>query len=178
MLGTFVSIGDTLKEIREIKGFPLQEVATKTDINYTLLSRIETGKRLPTKLQIRVLAEFYNFSEQELIKQLISDKIIYEIQNEDLGLEGFYLAEQKIKYSNRLFNDYEYLEKFNLRSRRYIGNKAKLTDWIMNIIQKETKGKDTFIDIFAGTAVVAKEAMKTYKNVILNDILYSQKKDC
>lgn len=173
MLDTFISIGDTLKEIRETRGFNLQDVSLKTDINYTVLSRIETGKRLPTKPQVQSLANFYNYSEQELIKYLISDKILYEIQNEDYGLEGFLLAEQRIKYGLSLFNDYENLEKFDLQSRRYIGNKAKLTDWIMEIIQKETKGNDTFIDIFSGTAIVAKEAMKTYKNVILNDILFS-----
>ena len=173
MLDTFVSIGDTLKEIRETKGFHLQDVAKNTSINYSILSRIETGKRLPTKPQVQNLATFYNYSEEELIKHLISDKILYEVQNEDFGLEGFHLAEQKIKYGLSLFNDYNHLEKFELHSRRYIGNKAKLTDWIMQIIQKETKGNNTFIDVFSGTAIVAKEAMKSYKNVILNDILYS-----
>jgi len=173
MLDTFVSIGDTLKEIRETRGFNLQDVALKTDINYTILSRIETGKRLPTKPQVQSLANFYNYSEQELIKYLISDKILYEIQNEDYGLEGFLLADQRIKYGLSLFNDYENLEKFDLQSRRYIGNKAKLTDWIMEIIHKETEGNETFIDIFSGTAIVAREAMKTYKNVVLNDILFS-----
>ncbi|MGB0879552.1 MAG: DNA adenine methylase [Polaribacter sp.] len=173
MLDTFVSIGDTLKEIRETKGFHLQEVAKKTAINYTILSRIETGKRLPTKPQVQNLAIFYKYSEDELIKHLISDKILHKVQNEDFGLEGFHLAEQKIKYGLSLFNDYNHLEKFGLHNRRYIGNKAKLTHWIMEIIQKKTTGKDTFIDIFSGTAIVAKKAMKTYKNVILNDILYS-----
>lgn len=173
MLNAFFSIGDTLKEIRETRGFNLQDVALKTDINYTVLSRIETGKRLPTKPQVQCLANFYNYSEQELVKYLISDKILYEIQNEDFGLEGFLLAEQRIKYGLSLFNDYDNLEKFDLQSRRYIGNKAKLTDWIMEIIQSETKGNDTFIDIFSGTAIVAREAMKSYKNVVLNDILYS-----
>lgn len=173
MLDTLISIGDTLKEIRETKGFHLQEVAEKTAINYTSLSRIETGKRLPTKPQVQILASFYSYCEQELIKHLISDKILYEVQNEDFGLEGFHLAEQKIKYGNTLFNDYENLEKFELHSRRYIGNKAKLTDWIMQIIQQETTGNDTFIDIFSGTSSVAKEAMKTYRNVVLNDILFS-----
>lgn len=173
MLDTFVSIGDTLKEIRETRGFNLQDVALKTEINYTVLSRIETGKRLPTKPQVQSLANFYNYSEQELVKYLISDKILYEIQNEDFGLEGFLLAEQRIKYGLSLFNDYDNLEKFDLQSRRYIGNKAKLTDWIMEIIQSETNGNDTFIDIFSGTAIVAREAMKSYKNVVLNDILYS-----
>ena len=80
MLDTLVWIGDTLKEIRETKGFHLQEVADKTSINYTSLSRIETGKRLPTKPQIQSLAEFYSYSENDLIRQLISDKIIYEVQ--------------------------------------------------------------------------------------------------
>jgi adenine-specific DNA-methyltransferase len=173
MLSTLVSIGNTLKEIRENRGLHLREVAEKTAINYTILSRIETGKRLPTKVQVQYLANFYNYSEQELIKHLISDKIIHEIINEDFGIEGFRLAEQKIKYGLSLFNDYNHLEKFELQSRRYIGNKSKLTDWIMDIIHKETQGNETFIDVFSGTAVVARAAMKSYKNVILNDVLYS-----
>ena len=173
MLGELVSIGETLKEIRETKGFHLREVADKTSINYTSLSRIETGKRLPTKPQVQSLAEFYNYSENELILQLISDKLIYEVHNESLGLEGFHLAEQKLKYGVNLFNDYKNQEKFQLQSRRYIGNKAKLTDWIMEIIESETEGKGTFIDIFSGTSIVAKSAMEKYKTVILNDILFS-----
>jgi adenine-specific DNA-methyltransferase len=173
MLDTLISIGDTLKDIRETKGFHLQEVAESTSINYTSLSRIETGKRLPTKPQVQSLAEFYSYSENDLIRHLISDKILYEIQNEDLGLEGFHLAEQKLKYGINLFNDYKNQEKFQLQSRRYIGNKAKLTDWIMEIIESETEGNGTFIDIFSGTSIVAKSAMEKYKNVILNDILYS-----
>jgi adenine-specific DNA-methyltransferase len=173
MLDTLISIGDTLKSIRENKGFHLQDVAEKTSINYTSLSRIETGKRLPTKPQVQSLASFYNYSEQELIKHLISDKIIYEIQSEDFGLEGFHLAEQKLKYGNTLFTDYENLEKFEIQSRRYIGNKAKLTEWIMDIIHNETELRGTFIDVFSGTAIVAKSAMESFENVILNDILIS-----
>ena len=66
-------------------------------------------------------------------------------------------------------------EKFQLQNRRYIGNKAKLTDWIMKIIEIETESKESFIDIFSGTSIVAKSAMNKYKTVILNDILYSNK---
>ena len=43
----------------------------------------------------------------------------------------------------------------------------------MEIIESETQGNDTFIDIFSGTSIVAKSAMEKYKTVILNDILYS-----
>jgi adenine-specific DNA-methyltransferase len=166
------SIGETLKEIRENKRFSLKKVSEKTDINFTLLSRIENGKRLPTKEQIKKLANYYKYDKDELTKILISDKIVYEIKNEEFGIEALKIAEQKIKYYTTLFPEFE-TGFYKLESRRYIGNKAKLTDWIMNIIEKETININSFIDIFSGTASVAKQAMKKYKKVILNDILYS-----
>lgn len=43
-----------------------------------------------------------------------------------------------------------------LESRRYIGCKQKLIDWIFDIIQAETVNIHTATDIFAGTGVVAK----------------------
>ena len=116
MLDKLASIGETLKEIRETKGFQLQQVASKTSINYTSLSRIETGKRLPTKSQVKILAEFYDYRANELSLQLISDKLTYEVNNESLGLEGFKLAEQKLKYGVNLLNDYKYQEKFQLKN--------------------------------------------------------------
>ena len=45
---------------------------------------------------------------------------------------------------------------FDLESRRYIGNKAKLTPWIMNIINEHTGGFESFFDVFAGTASVSR----------------------
>ena len=172
MLDTDISIGETLKQIRENKRISLKKVSEKTNIDFTLLSRIENGKRLPTKEHINKLADFYNYDNTDLTKILISDKIIYEIKDEEFGLEALKIAEQKIKYYTTLFPELD-TGFFKLESRRYIGNKAKLTDWIMNIIKKETIDINSFIDIFAGTASVAKQAMKTYKKVILNDILFS-----
>jgi adenine-specific DNA-methyltransferase len=173
MLDTITSVGNILKEIREMNNFSLQDVTRITRINYTLLSRIENGKRLPTKEQIKKLASFYKFNEKELITHLISDKIIYEIKNEELGFEAMKLAERKIQYGLTLFPENEIRDKIKLESRRYIGNKAKLTDWIMNIIENETKNIESFFDIFAGTAIVSQVALRKYKKVIINDLLYS-----
>lgn len=173
MLDTIASVGNILKDIRETNNFSLQDVTRLTQINYTLLSRIETGKRLPTKEQIKRLAVFYKYDEKELITHLISDKIIYDIKNEEFGIEAMQLAERKIQYGLSLFPEYEIQERIKLESRRYIGNKAKLTNWIMNIIENETKNLESFIDIFAGTAIISKSAVKKYKKVIVNDLLYS-----
>ena len=61
-----------------------------------------------------------------------------------------------------------------LESRRYIGCKQKLVDWIFDIIQSETKNIHTATDIFAGTGVVAKKMLGMYDNVIINDFLFSK----
>lgn len=173
MLDKGISIGDTLKEIREHKGLQLQDVADGTAINYTSLSRIENGKRLPTKEQVVVLAEFYEYDRIALLKLLISDRILTEIQEEEIGLEAFHLTAQRIKYGRTRFDDYKTIKKFGLTSRRYLGNNARLAEWIMEIIQNETSGSRTFIDLFSGTGIIAQKAMKIYDKVIINDFLYS-----
>jgi adenine-specific DNA-methyltransferase len=64
-------------------------------------------------------------------------------------------------------------QKLNLESRRYIGNKNKLSSWIFDIILKETENCKTFFDVFAGTGTIAKQAFQYYENVVINDILFS-----
>lgn len=61
-----------------------------------------------------------------------------------------------------------------LTSRRYIGSKAKLLDWIFSEIEKNTEG-NSFFDVFAGTGCVAERALRNYESVFVNDILYSNK---
>lgn len=62
---------------------------------------------------------------------------------------------------------------FDINNRRYTGCKYKLIDWIFATIKKECKNANSFCDIFAGTGVVAAAALPMYKNIIINDFLYS-----
>jgi len=62
--------------------------------------------------------------------------------------------------------------KYKINQRRYTGSKAKLADWIMGLIKEKCSGK-VFADVFAGTAVIAAEAIKNFNEVIINDFLYS-----
>lgn len=77
------------------------------------------------------------------------------------------------KSTNTNNNLYSFQKQINLESRRYIGNKTKLTDWIMNIILNETKNIHSFADIFAGTASVAKASARYFPKIIINDLLFS-----
>ncbi len=62
---------------------------------------------------------------------------------------------------------------FSLESRRYIGCKTKLVDWIFNLIDEHTHDIQSFCDIFAGTGVVAYRALQKYNRVVVNDFLHS-----
>lgn len=63
--------------------------------------------------------------------------------------------------------------RFSLESRRYIGCKTKLIDWIFNLIDEQTHDIHSFCDIFAGTGVVAHRALQKYERVVVNDFLHS-----
>ena len=98
---------------------------------------------------------------------------IKKIYQKDVIIETLQFVKKINHYPKPLFPE-DHIEDFiTLESRRYIGNKAKLSDWIMQIIETETEKVSSFIDIFSGTASVAKKAMIKYEKVIINDILYS-----
>jgi len=92
------SIGQTLRELRESKGLLLREVGAALSIDPTLLSKIERSDRMPTKEQVSALSEFYQDKKNEVIIAWLSDKLVYEIQDEDLALAAMKIAERKIEY--------------------------------------------------------------------------------
>jgi adenine-specific DNA-methyltransferase len=61
---------------------------------------------------------------------------------------------------------------YQIENRRYTGSKAKLAQWIFELISKNCDG-ESFADLFAGTGVISSEASKTFKELIVNDFLYS-----
>jgi len=91
-------IGELLKGLRENHKLSLQEIAVRTGINKTLLSRIETSKRLPTKDQLFLLADTYQTNRQHLLINWLSEKVVAELQDEEVGIEALTLAEDKLNY--------------------------------------------------------------------------------
>ena len=72
-----------------------------------------------------------------------------------------------------IWHEQIYDKKHSLESRRYIGCKAKLVDWIFEMIAAHTHDCKSFCDIFAGTGSVANRAITCYNDVIVNDFLPS-----
>jgi transcriptional regulator with XRE-family HTH domain len=91
------TIGQTLRELRENKDLLLREVGAKLSIDPTILSKIERDERMPTKEQVKALADFYKEQKNEVIIAWLSDKLVHEVENEDLALQAMIVAEEKIK---------------------------------------------------------------------------------
>ena len=170
------SIGPILREIREDKGLQLASAQEATGIEVSLLSRIETGKRFPTDDQLQILSQIYNYPLRKLRIQCESDRILTLLEEKDITLEALQLATEKLSYGDQylsLFQGEIYDKPIALESRRYIGSKAKLTEWIMDIIAQNTTNVHSFCDIFAGTGTVANHAAPLFEKVVVNDFLYS-----
>jgi HTH-type transcriptional regulator, competence development regulator len=92
------TIGQKLRHIREEKELPLRKIAALLDIDVAILSKMERGERRLTKEVVLKLADIYNYNADELLVSFLSDKIMYEIQDEDLGEKALKVAEQRVKY--------------------------------------------------------------------------------
>jgi len=92
------SFADQIKKLRKEKGVPLRIAAAYLDIDQAILSKIENGKRTAAREIVVKLAGYYQVNEKDLMVSWLSDKLLYEIDNEDLALDAFKAAEEKIAY--------------------------------------------------------------------------------
>ena len=98
------STGEILREKREEKGLLLRHVSAELDIDTAILSKIERSERKATKEQILKLAEILDLDKDNLLVQYLSERILYEIKDEELGSKALKVAEQKMKYFSRKSN--------------------------------------------------------------------------
>lgn len=92
------TVGQIIRTKRETLGLLLRQVSAYVDIDQAILSKIERNERKPTKDLILKIAEILQLDKQELLIQFMSDKIAYEIADEDCASRVLRVAEEKIKY--------------------------------------------------------------------------------
>lgn len=95
------SIGTILRNLRETKGLFLREVAASISIDPTLLSKIERDERMPTREQVKALSAYYN-EESTIVLAYLSDKLVNDLENEELALEAMKIAQQKLMEQRNL----------------------------------------------------------------------------
>jgi transcriptional regulator with XRE-family HTH domain len=92
------SFGDSIRKLREDKQLPLRTVAAFLDIDQAILSKIERGHRKPSREQVVKLAEYFKVKENDLLIAWLSDKLVGEVEDEDIALKALQVAEEKVKY--------------------------------------------------------------------------------
>ncbi len=92
------TLGLKLRKLREQAGFSLRKAAMQADIDVAVLSKMERGERKFSKELVLKLAELYKANSDKLIIDFLSEKVLYELKDEDFGLEALKLAEKQLKY--------------------------------------------------------------------------------
>lgn len=92
------SFPEILKRLREEKKVPLRIVSESVGIDQAVLSKLENGQRRASREQVCKFASYYNVSDNELMIAWLSDKIVYELENEDLAVKALQVAEEKVSY--------------------------------------------------------------------------------
>lgn len=98
-------IAEIVRTLREQNGLLLRQVASEIEIDQALLSKIERGERMPTKEQVIRLAKFYRGDEKDFLVAFLSDKLVYELQHEEMAIKAMQVAEKKINYIIKHKND-------------------------------------------------------------------------
>ena len=93
------SFGEIIRQAREEKNLLLRQVGAELGIDQAIVSKFERGERKPTKEQVQKFADFYNLEKDRLLIAWLSDKVIYDLENENLAEEALKVAEQRIKYN-------------------------------------------------------------------------------
>lgn len=96
-----MELKDILKNSREKKTLLMRELASLIGVDTAMISKFEKGDRNPTRNQVEKLADILELDKNILMKIWLRDKLVNELENEELALEALKMAEKKIKALNK-----------------------------------------------------------------------------
>ena len=77
--------GERIRELRTKQKMLLRQLASKLDVDTSIISKIERGDRQLKKEQIPLLAEILNADKEELLTLWLADQLNEIIKDEPLG---------------------------------------------------------------------------------------------
>ena len=139
------SLGETIRKLREDKELPLRTVAAFLDIDQAILSKVERGQRNATREQVIKLAEFFKVKENELLVSWLSDKLVYEVADEDVALKALQVAEERVEYNTfNKINRNEIVKKIKANLQRF---QQVEKAWIYGSFARKDDGPKSDVDI-------------------------------
>ena len=98
---TNTSFGEYIRQLREARNLPLRKIAAELDIDTSTLSKIEKNERNANEQIIEKLSQIFSIDKADLKVRYLSDKITYQLLDEEDGIEILKVAEQKIIYHKK-----------------------------------------------------------------------------
>lgn len=98
------TFGQIIREEREKKGLLLRQLAASLDIDTAILSKFERNERKISKELLQKIADILKLDFKNLFLQYQSEKIAYELANEEDATKILKVAEKKYFATNKDFN--------------------------------------------------------------------------
>lgn len=95
------NIGLLLRNARIEKGKTLHQVGSTINIDSTLLSKIELGRRLPTEEQARKISDYYNLPFVDFLAMIKAKKIVSIFGNNITTIKALKLVEKNSLKENQ-----------------------------------------------------------------------------
>ncbi len=92
------TFGERIRKLREEQELPQRKVAALLDIDASLLAKYERNERYPSKELTTKIAELFKINPNELVNEVLSDKIAYQILEEEADTKILRVAETKVEY--------------------------------------------------------------------------------
>ncbi len=92
------TFGERIRQLREELKLPQRKVAALLDIDTSLLAKYERNERQPSKELIKKIADIFKADTEDLIAEAFSDKLAYQILEQDADSKILRVAENKVNY--------------------------------------------------------------------------------
>lgn len=101
------TFGETLRRLRENNKMPLRKLAALLEIDQSTLSKIERSERKANRTLIEKLSYIFNVNQYDLYINYITDKMAFELINEEKPIDILKIIKAKIDYlqSKKILND-------------------------------------------------------------------------
>ncbi len=141
-----VTFGEIIKKARKEKRLSLAEVSVDLKLDVAILSKLERGLRFPTRKQLKVLAKYYKLNEKRLLIACLSDKIAFQLEEEEEVFEILDLAEEKWAYRGQ--KKEPLLKRWSIQLKYLLEKEEKIEKaWIFGSFARGDFGKNSDIDL-------------------------------
>lgn len=89
--------GERVRELRTKQDMLLRQLASKLDVDTSIISKVERGDRQLKKEQIPILAEILKADREELLTLWLADQIMDVLKDEKLADEALKTVSKNIK---------------------------------------------------------------------------------